>query len=96
MKSQHPGIENYQTYTRWLFDQATHQFELAKKDILKAATQNTPFYGLVTAFSMTGFHNGPEAATVTRDFLEQVISMIEHAVNYFLTALSPKSSNLGK
>lgn len=96
MKSQHPGIENYQTYTRYLFDKATQQLEVAKNDILKAATQNTPFYGLVLAFFMTGFSDGPEATTVTKDFLEQVISMIEHSVNYFLNALSFKPSNFGE
>ncbi|XP_001601186.3 uncharacterized protein LOC100116772 [Nasonia vitripennis] len=94
MKSQHPGIENYQTYTRYLFDKATQQFELAKKDIFKAATQETPFYGLVLALFLTGFSDGPEAATVSKDFLEQVISMIEQAVTFFLNALSSKSSNL--
>ncbi|XP_058799448.1 uncharacterized protein LOC131668955 [Phymastichus coffea] len=86
-------IKESPSYVRFLYREAVHQLIQVKHDVLKAATKNTPFYGVVTAIVMTGFVNGPERQLMTETFLKEVMTLCEDATNYFLLAFSSKSSN---
>lgn len=88
-------LEDSPSYMRFLYREAVHQLIQVKNDVLKAATKNTPFYGVVTALLMVGFGNGPERQLMTETFLKEVMTLCEDATNYFLHAFSAKSSNPG-
>ena len=87
--------EYFDCYLKFLFEEAKQQLILTKHDILKSATHNTPFYGVVSALLMIGFSDGSESRHVSHAFLEDLTNMAENAVNFFLNAFSSKSSNLG-
>ncbi|XP_029045659.2 uncharacterized protein LOC114877348 [Osmia bicornis bicornis] len=85
--------KNYNSYSDFLFDEATSQLIQMKKDILKAIVQNKPFYGVLTALRNIAFQNGPENVCLTSKFIEKILVLLVDATDFFLSALSSKSEN---
>ncbi|KAJ8686191.1 hypothetical protein QAD02_021985, partial [Eretmocerus hayati] len=90
-----PVKEKFPRYTRFLLGEIRNQLNLLKRDILKAATQNSPCYGVVTALLSTAFKSGPECNLITEPLLEEILTLLEEAVQDFLSMFSSKSSGLG-
>lgn len=85
----------YQSYSHLLLDETINQLAEMKSDILKAIVQEKPFYGPLSALLAIAFRAGPESWIVTLEFTEKVLNLSRDAVDFFLSALSTKTSNTG-
>ncbi|XP_020289148.1 uncharacterized protein LOC109857328 isoform X2 [Pseudomyrmex gracilis] len=83
----------YQSYSHLLLDETTNQLAEMKSDILKAVVQEKPFYGPLSALLAIAFRAGPESWIVTSEFTEKLLNLSRDAVDFFLSALSTKTSN---
>lgn len=85
-----------QFYAKFLLNESRRQFMLVKKDIFKALTQNSPFYGVINALLLICFdNNGYKSKNMSIDFLEEILNLAENAINFFLNAFSSESTSLG-
>ncbi|XP_046431030.1 uncharacterized protein LOC124184897 isoform X1 [Neodiprion fabricii] len=80
-------------YTEYLLHEAHKQLADIKRDILRAAMQNSPFHGTLTAILNVGFQNDLETELMTPEFAENLLELLEDAVHFLLSLLSSKSSN---
>ncbi|XP_046749055.1 uncharacterized protein LOC124412899 [Diprion similis] len=80
-------------YTEYLLHEAHNQLAHIKQDVLRAAMQNSPFHGTLTAILNVGFRNDLETELITPEFAENLLELLEDAVQFLLSLLSSKSSN---
>lgn len=94
-KEEHINCNHYLKYSDFLFNEANNQLMKMKEDILKSIVQNEPYYGVMTALLNIAFQNGPEKRYTTFEFVEKLLSLLEDAVEFFLSIISSKSENRG-
>lgn len=82
-------------YIEYLLHEADNQLMDVKVDILRAAMQNSPFHGALTAILNVGFRNQYQTESLTAEFTENLLALLENAVDYLLSLLSSKSKNCG-
>ncbi|XP_070527894.1 tRNA (32-2'-O)-methyltransferase regulator THADA isoform X2 [Cardiocondyla obscurior] len=91
--NEYSNILVYSSYSEFFFNKAKCQLEQMKSDILKAIVQNRPFYGVMTALLAVAFRDGPENRILTQQFTEEILNLLEDAVDFFLSMFSTKASN---
>lgn len=90
------SLKIHTKYIEYLLEEAHNQLGNVKKDILRAAIQNSPFHGTLTTILNVGFRNQSDTEFITSEFAENLLQLLEDAVNFFLSLLSSKSSNRGE
>ncbi|XP_070171070.1 uncharacterized protein [Polyergus mexicanus] len=88
------NILAYSSYSEFLLHEARCQLAQMKSDILKAIAHNRPFYGVLTALLSIAFRAGPENWILTSEFTEEILYFLKDAINFFLSTLSTKTSDI--
>lgn len=91
--NEHNDILAYSSYSEFLLNEAKRQLAQMKSDILKAIVENRPFYGVLTALLAVAFRGGTEDWVLKPNFTEEILNLLEDAVDFFLSTFSTKASN---
>ncbi|XP_012266082.2 uncharacterized protein LOC105691871 [Athalia rosae] len=89
----HKSLKLHTGYTEYFLHEAKNQLYHLRQDILKAAAQNSPFHGVLTALLNVGFRNNLSKESINEEFLKNLLALLEDAVHFLLSLLSSKSTS---
>ncbi|XP_034947305.1 uncharacterized protein [Chelonus insularis] len=88
--------DNPQNLYEYLLKNAQSSFDLMKKDFLKALANECNFNASLIAILQLGSNNNSMNSfqSISVDYFTRLLDLLEEATVFFLSALSPKSSNI--